>query len=227
MSFSFAASECLYPYHSLSLSEHMRAAKPLAFFFFGSGCRMQQHRKRHVRIRKAIITQWEGHQGNTTTTEASAHTLGAATTTGVFLASALASALTSDAGALGGSSAFFGAPSPELLARWYQAAAFLPFYRGHAHLDAPRREPWTLPPPFAAVAIEAIRERQRLMPYWATLWFRAAHSEEDEGRPLVAPPWVLFPSAPQAPSQEAGPTPMMSAYVCERVGERVSAQVSK
>jgi alpha-glucosidase (family GH31 glycosyl hydrolase) len=28
---------------------------------------------------------------------------------------------------------FFGNPEPELLLRWYQAAAFYPFFRGHAH----------------------------------------------------------------------------------------------
>jgi alpha 1,3-glucosidase len=37
---------------------------------------------------------------------------------------------------------FFGDPEPELLARWYQAGAFQPFFRGHAHIDAKRREPW-------------------------------------------------------------------------------------
>jgi hypothetical protein len=26
--------------------------------------------------------------------------------------------------------------------RWYQLGAFQPFFRGHAHLDAKRREPW-------------------------------------------------------------------------------------
>lgn len=26
--------------------------------------------------------------------------------------------------------------------RWYQAAVFQPFLRGHAHLDSKRREPW-------------------------------------------------------------------------------------
>jgi mannosyl-oligosaccharide alpha-1,3-glucosidase len=28
---------------------------------------------------------------------------------------------------------FFGAPDPELLVRWYQAAAYQPFFRGHSH----------------------------------------------------------------------------------------------
>lgn len=37
---------------------------------------------------------------------------------------------------------FFGNPEPELMQRWYQAAVFYPFLRGHAHLDTKRREPW-------------------------------------------------------------------------------------
>lgn len=37
---------------------------------------------------------------------------------------------------------FFGNPEPELLVRWYQLGAFYPFFRGHAHLDTKRREPW-------------------------------------------------------------------------------------
>ncbi len=37
---------------------------------------------------------------------------------------------------------FFGNPDPELLTRWYQLGAYYPFFRGHAHLDTKRREPW-------------------------------------------------------------------------------------
>ncbi|KAK1293326.1 hypothetical protein QJS10_CPB17g00025 [Acorus calamus] len=37
---------------------------------------------------------------------------------------------------------FFGNPDPELLVRWYQVGAYYPFFRGHAHHDTKRREPW-------------------------------------------------------------------------------------
>uniref|UniRef100_A0A3Q2QIP7 Glucosidase alpha, neutral C n=1 Tax=Fundulus heteroclitus TaxID=8078 RepID=A0A3Q2QIP7_FUNHE len=33
-------------------------------------------------------------------------------------------------------------PDPELLVRWYQAAALQPFFRGHSAKDTKRREPW-------------------------------------------------------------------------------------
>lgn len=28
--------------------------------------------------------------------------------------------------------------------RWYQAGAYTPFFRAHAHIEAKRREPWLL-----------------------------------------------------------------------------------
>ncbi len=37
---------------------------------------------------------------------------------------------------------FFGNPDSELFTRWNQLGTFYPFFRGHAHLDSPRREPW-------------------------------------------------------------------------------------
>ena len=37
---------------------------------------------------------------------------------------------------------FFGNPDAELMTRWMQAGAYQPFFRGHAHHDAKRREPW-------------------------------------------------------------------------------------
>ena len=37
---------------------------------------------------------------------------------------------------------FFADPNGELMTRWFQLGAFYPFFRGHAHLDTKRREPW-------------------------------------------------------------------------------------
>ncbi|KAK4536202.1 hypothetical protein CDCA_CDCA07G2227 [Cyanidium caldarium] len=64
---------------------------------------------------------------------------------------------------------FFGDPSPELLVRWYQVAAFQPFFRAHAHLDTKRREPWLFGEPYTAAIRAAIEERYALLPYWYTL----------------------------------------------------------
>ena len=38
---------------------------------------------------------------------------------------------------------FFGNPDEELFTRWNQLGAYYPFFRGHAHLDTKRREPWS------------------------------------------------------------------------------------
>ena len=98
---------------------------------------------------------------------------------------------------------FFGSPSHELLARWYQAAAHLPFFRAHAHVDEARREPYLLPQPYAAIAADAIRERQRLLPYWSTTWYRAAHAIDGIGAPVVSPPWLHFGASAAAAGDSA------------------------
>jgi mannosyl-oligosaccharide alpha-1,3-glucosidase len=45
---------------------------------------------------------------------------------------------------------FFGNPEPELLVRWYQSGIFNPFFRGHAHLESKRREPWLFGEPYTS-----------------------------------------------------------------------------
>ncbi|KAI8812796.1 glycosyl hydrolases family 31-domain-containing protein [Cladochytrium replicatum] len=68
---------------------------------------------------------------------------------------------------------FFENPEPELLVRWYQTAAFQPFYRGHAHIDTKRREPWLFGDEVTGLIREAIRHRYRIMPFLYTLFFEA------------------------------------------------------
>ena len=82
---------------------------------------------------------------------------------------------------------FFGEPDHELLVRWYQAAAYLPFFRGHGHIETQRREPWLLPEETAALVVETLKERQRLLPYWNTLWW-AASAEPSRGWAADRPP---------------------------------------
>eukprot|EP00750_Incisomonas_marina_P008842 INCI15713.3.p1 GENE.INCI15713.3~~INCI15713.3.p1 ORF type:complete len:805 (-),score=132.64 INCI15713.3:1066-3480(-) len=59
---------------------------------------------------------------------------------------------------------FFGNPSAELMTRWHQAAAYQPFFRGHAHLDSKRREPWVFGEPTTGLlrAATAARWVERL-----------------------------------------------------------------
>eukprot|EP00061_Rhincodon_typus_P018998 g48417.t1 len=73
---------------------------------------------------------------------------------------------------------FFKHPSPELLVRWYQAGAYQPFFRAHAHLDTPRREPWLFGDDNKLVIRTAIRERYALLPFWYTLFYHAYRTGE-------------------------------------------------
>jgi len=84
---------------------------------------------------------------------------------------------------------FFGNPSKELLTRWYQAGAFYPFFRGHAHIDAKRREPYLAGEPYVSIIRDAIRLRYSLLPAWYTAFHRASW----EGMPILRPHFVTFP----------------------------------
>lgn len=83
---------------------------------------------------------------------------------------------------------FFGSPDAELLTRWYQAAVYQPFFRGHAHHDSKRREPWVFGEPHTARLRDAIRTRYALLPYVYTLF----HACATTGLPVMRPLWMHF-----------------------------------
>lgn len=85
---------------------------------------------------------------------------------------------------------FFGNPSKELLTRWYQAGAFYPFFRGHAHIDTRRREPYLVGEPYTEIITQAIRLRYQLLPAWYT----AFHEAATNGTPIVRPHYYVHPS---------------------------------
>lgn len=85
---------------------------------------------------------------------------------------------------------FFRDPDAELLLRWYQAAAFQPFFRAHAHIDTRRREPWLWDEKTRVGIRAAILRRQALLPYWYTLFYEA----HKFGTPPMRPLWWHFPS---------------------------------
>ncbi|RKP27115.1 glycosyl hydrolases family 31-domain-containing protein, partial [Syncephalis pseudoplumigaleata] len=84
---------------------------------------------------------------------------------------------------------FFGNPEPELLVRWYQAGAFQPFFRAHAHLDAKRREPFLYERKYMLLMREAIRVRYSLLPFWYTQFRHSSLT----GMPVTRPMFVEFP----------------------------------
>lgn len=83
---------------------------------------------------------------------------------------------------------FFGNPEPELLVRWYQVGAYYPFFRGHAHHDTKRREPWLFGERNTELIRDAIRTRYMYLPYFYTL-FREANTT---GIPVMRPLWMEF-----------------------------------
>ena len=73
--------------------------------------------------------------------------------------------------------------------RWYQVAAFQPFFRAHAHLDSKRREPWVFEEPWTGRMRNAIRMRYRFLPLWNKLF----HEATTTGAPPMRPIWYNYP----------------------------------
>jgi alpha-glucosidase len=98
---------------------------------------------------------------------------------------------------------FSGSPDAELYLRWFQAAAFLPFFRTHAAIGTARREPWIYGEPTTSVIRTYLRLRYQLMPYLYTLAWQASQS----GTPLIRPLFWLENDRPEfwkAVQQETG-----------------------
>ncbi|EKG19090.1 Glycoside hydrolase family 31 [Macrophomina phaseolina MS6] len=85
---------------------------------------------------------------------------------------------------------FFGNPEKDLLTRWYQAGAFYPFFRGHAHIDTRRREPYLAGSPYTEIITQALRLRYSLMPTWYT----AFHEASVNGAPIIRPNYYVHPT---------------------------------
>lgn len=85
---------------------------------------------------------------------------------------------------------FFGDPSDELLARWYQTGAFHPFFRAHAHIDSKRREPYIADYPYNTTARDAIQLRYKLLPSLYTAFYKASINLS----PILKPMHYVVPS---------------------------------
>lgn len=84
---------------------------------------------------------------------------------------------------------FFGNPDAELMTRWFQAAAYHPFFRGHAHHDAKRREPYVFGEPHTSRLRAATIARYALLPLWYTLF----HESHVTGAPVMRALWMHYP----------------------------------
>ncbi|KAK4873323.1 hypothetical protein RN001_015352 [Aquatica leii] len=85
---------------------------------------------------------------------------------------------------------FFKNPDEELLQRWYQTGAWLPFYRAHAHIDTKRREPYLYNSDVQNRIWNALRQRYAHLPVWYTLF----HEHEETGELVIRPLVYHYPS---------------------------------
>jgi alpha-glucosidase len=93
---------------------------------------------------------------------------------------------------------FAGTPTPDLLTRWLEIAAFHPIDRDHTEAGTGDQEPWADLPPAndpgpdqLAIRRRFIEERYRLMPYLYTL----ADETSRTGLPIMRPVFLDYPRA--------------------------------
>ncbi len=86
---------------------------------------------------------------------------------------------------------FAGTPTPELLTKWLEIAAFQPIDRDHTEKGTGDQEPWVGGPEQEAIRRRFIEERYHLMPYLYTV----AEETSQTGLPMVRPLFLEFPDA--------------------------------
>ncbi len=84
--------------------------------------------------------------------------------------------------------------SGELLVRFAQLVALMPFCRNHSAVGTSDQEPWAFGEPFESAFRLAIETRYRLMPYLYNLFHAAAQS----GTPIIRPLYFQYPRDEQA-----------------------------
>ena len=84
---------------------------------------------------------------------------------------------------------FEGDPEEELFVRWFQAAAYQPFFRNHASAGTAKREPYLFNAPALNIIREATRKRYALLPLWYTMFYE----HERFGTPIMRPMLMNYP----------------------------------
>jgi alpha-glucosidase len=86
---------------------------------------------------------------------------------------------------------YAGTPTPDLLTRWFEVAAFQPIDRDHTEKGTGDQEPWVGGSEHEAIRRRFIEARYRLMPYLYTLAEEASRT----GLPMLRPMFLEFPHA--------------------------------
>ena len=86
---------------------------------------------------------------------------------------------------------YAGTPSPELLTKWIEIAAFQPIDRDHAEKGTGDHEPWANGPEQEAIRRQFIEQRYKLLPYLYTVM----EDNTRTGLPLLRPLFLEFPDA--------------------------------
>jgi alpha-glucosidase len=84
---------------------------------------------------------------------------------------------------------FAGDCDGELLARWTQVSALMPFFRNHSALGTAQQEPWAFGEPYESICRRWIELRYELLPYIYTAAWQASRS----GLPMMRPLALAFP----------------------------------
>ncbi|HEX8069153.1 MAG TPA: TIM-barrel domain-containing protein [Pyrinomonadaceae bacterium] len=85
---------------------------------------------------------------------------------------------------------FAGSTTPELYARWLQAAALTPFCRTHSNNESAAREPWAFGDTYERINRASIELRYRLLPYLYTVF----QEHTQNGVPVMRPLWFNYPA---------------------------------
>ncbi|XP_066150382.1 neutral alpha-glucosidase C-like [Euwallacea fornicatus] len=85
---------------------------------------------------------------------------------------------------------FGGDPTEDLVTRWYQIGAWIPFFRAHGDKGTLPREPWTFSNETRELIHQSIEMRYRHIPYWYTLFYEHVRT----GDPIVRPLFYHYPN---------------------------------
>lgn len=110
---------------------------------------------------------------------------------------------------------FMGEPTEELYVRWFQAAIFYPFFRGHSNMDTRHREPYVWASDARRRLRDALYLRYALIPYLYTVLYNA-HSV---GETVIRPLFYEFPGEDEVAEVQSTYMFGPSMLVCPVVGK--------